>query len=107
MPWWARSHSTVPSVGIRPYVVYGPGRDQGMTAGPTLAMEAGSTPAPDTAELQWQVDVQGALMRLATHDHRSSGGSRLLDESRRLRGLISLRELILAKPSAKLADIMH
>lgn len=30
----------VPSIGIRPYVVYGPGRDQGMTAGPTLAMAA-------------------------------------------------------------------
>jgi len=30
----------VPSVGIRPYVVYGPGRDQGMTSGPTLAMAA-------------------------------------------------------------------
>jgi nucleoside-diphosphate-sugar epimerase len=30
----------VPSIGIRPYVVYGPGRDQGMTSGPTLAMEA-------------------------------------------------------------------
>ncbi len=30
----------VSSIGIRPYVVYGPGRDQGMTAGPTLAMAA-------------------------------------------------------------------
>lgn len=30
----------VPSIAIRPYVVYGPGRDQGMTSGPTLAMEA-------------------------------------------------------------------
>jgi nucleoside-diphosphate-sugar epimerase len=28
------------SVGLRPYVVYGPGRDQGLTADPTLAMEA-------------------------------------------------------------------
>jgi nucleoside-diphosphate-sugar epimerase len=28
----------VPSIGIRPYVVYGPGRDYGMTSGPTLAM---------------------------------------------------------------------
>lgn len=36
--YWAESG--VPSVGIRPYVVYGPGRDQGMTSGPTLAMEA-------------------------------------------------------------------
>jgi UDP-glucuronate 4-epimerase len=30
----------VPSVGLRPYIVYGPGRDQGLTAAPTLAMEA-------------------------------------------------------------------
>ena len=29
------------SVGLRPHVVYGPGRDNGMTAGPTLAMAAG------------------------------------------------------------------
>ncbi|MCP9486416.1 MAG: GDP-mannose 4,6-dehydratase [Gaiellaceae bacterium MAG52_C11] len=36
--YWAESH--VPSFGIRPYVVYGPGRDQGMTSAPTLAMEA-------------------------------------------------------------------
>ncbi len=32
----------VPSIGIRPYIVYGPGRDQGMTSGPTLAMSAAS-----------------------------------------------------------------
>ena len=30
----------VPSVGLRPFVVFGPGRDQGMTAAPTLALEA-------------------------------------------------------------------
>ncbi len=30
----------VASIGIRPYVVYGPGRDQGMTSGPSLAMAA-------------------------------------------------------------------
>jgi UDP-glucuronate 4-epimerase len=28
------------SIGIRPYVVYGPGRDQGLTSGPSLAMAA-------------------------------------------------------------------
>jgi UDP-glucuronate 4-epimerase len=28
------------SVGLRPHIVYGPGRDHGMTAGPTLAMAA-------------------------------------------------------------------
>ncbi|HET7369123.1 MAG TPA: NAD(P)-dependent oxidoreductase [Gaiella sp.] len=30
----------VASIGIRAYVVYGPGRDQGLTSGPSLAMEA-------------------------------------------------------------------
>jgi nucleoside-diphosphate-sugar epimerase len=30
----------LPSIGIRPYVVYGPGRDQGMTSTPTQAMAA-------------------------------------------------------------------
>jgi nucleoside-diphosphate-sugar epimerase len=30
----------VPSIGIRPYIVYGPGRDAGLTASPSLAMAA-------------------------------------------------------------------
>ena len=30
----------LPSVGLRPHIVYGPGRDHGMTAGPTLAIVA-------------------------------------------------------------------
>ncbi|HEX3806338.1 MAG TPA: NAD(P)-dependent oxidoreductase [Gaiellaceae bacterium] len=30
----------LPSIGLRPYVVYGPGRDQGVTSSPTAAMEA-------------------------------------------------------------------
>lgn len=36
--YWA--DDGVPSVGLRPYVVYGPGRDHGLTAEPTLAMAA-------------------------------------------------------------------
>ena len=35
-----QAESGVSSIGIRPYVVYGPGRDQGMTSGPTQAMAA-------------------------------------------------------------------
>jgi UDP-glucuronate 4-epimerase len=30
----------VPSIGIRPFIVYGPGRDNGLTASPSLAMAA-------------------------------------------------------------------
>ena len=32
--------SGIASVGLRPFSVYGPGRDQGLTAGPTLAIAA-------------------------------------------------------------------
>jgi nucleoside-diphosphate-sugar epimerase len=34
------TEESVPSIGIRPYIVYGPGRDNGLTASPTLAMAA-------------------------------------------------------------------
>ncbi len=34
------NESRVASVGLRPYTVYGPGRDQGVTAAPTLALQA-------------------------------------------------------------------
>ncbi len=36
--YWA--DDGVPSIGLRPHVVYGPGRDQGMTSTPTQAMAA-------------------------------------------------------------------
>jgi nucleoside-diphosphate-sugar epimerase len=36
----------VASVGLRPFSVYGPGRDQGLTAGPTLAMETAARGEP-------------------------------------------------------------
>ncbi len=36
----------LPSVGLRPYVVYGPGRDQGLTSTPTLAMQAAARGEP-------------------------------------------------------------
>src|SRR5262249_52130802 len=36
--YWA--DEGMPSIGLRPHVVYGPGRDQGLTSDPTLAMLA-------------------------------------------------------------------
>jgi nucleoside-diphosphate-sugar epimerase len=34
------------SIGLRPFIVYGPGRDQGMTSGPTVAMVAAAAGVP-------------------------------------------------------------
>lgn len=36
----------VPSIGLRPYIVFGPGRDQGMTSAPTKAMFAAAVDQP-------------------------------------------------------------
>ena len=57
----------VASIGIRPYVVYGPGRDQGLTSGPSLAMEAAARGAGftiaygGTAQYDYAPDVGRAL----------------------------------------------
>ncbi|MCE3287754.1 MAG: NAD-dependent epimerase/dehydratase [Gaiellaceae bacterium] len=57
----------VASIGIRPYVVYGPGRDQGLTSGPSVAMAAaargdGSTIAyGGTAQYDYAPDVGRAF----------------------------------------------
>ena len=62
----------VPSIGLRPYVVYGPGRDQGMTSGPTVAMlaaargEACHIGYSGTAQYDFAPDVARALV-LAAH----------------------------------------
>ena len=36
----------IPSIGLRPFTVYGPGRDQGMTSTPTVAMAAAAAGRP-------------------------------------------------------------
>jgi len=59
----------IASIGIRPYVVYGPGRDQGMTSGPTLAMEAAARGESFTiayggsAQYDYAPDVGEAFVR--------------------------------------------
>jgi nucleoside-diphosphate-sugar epimerase len=59
------------SVGLRPHVVYGPGRDHGLTAGPTLAMLAaarGETyeiPFGGRAQFQYVGDVAGQFIAAA------------------------------------------
>ena len=62
----------VPSIGLRPYVVYGPGRDQGMTSGPTAAMLAAVRGEPytigfgGTAQYDYAPDVARAFLMAAS-----------------------------------------
>ncbi len=63
--------SGVASVGLRPFCVYGPGRDQGLTAEPTHAMHAAAHGEPyaisfgGTTELHYAPDVARALVSAA------------------------------------------
>jgi len=69
----------IPSIGLRPYVVYGVGRDQGMTAAPTAAMLAAARgegfhiPFGGRSQLQYAADVADAFVRAARSGHRGAG----------------------------------
>jgi UDP-glucuronate 4-epimerase len=59
------------SVGLRPHTVYGPGRDQGLTSAPTLAMLAAAAGSPyelpfgGAYQLQYAPDVAAAFIAAA------------------------------------------
>jgi UDP-glucuronate 4-epimerase len=61
----------VPSIGLRPHSVFGPGRDQGVTSAPTVAALAAVAGVPyhipfgGTAQLQYAPDVGTAFARAA------------------------------------------
>jgi UDP-glucuronate 4-epimerase len=61
----------VASIGLRPFTVYGPGRDQGLTAGPTLAMQAAVHGEPyriafgGRTQLHYAPDVARAFVQAA------------------------------------------
>lgn len=65
----------VGSVGLRPYVVYGPGRDHGLTADPTLAMIAAARGEPyamrwgGRCQLQYAADAARIFIAAARAEH--------------------------------------
>lgn len=70
---------------------------------------AGAIMTTEYASLPEDITAREALDRLRVQapDRETIYYIFILDEGRRLRGLISLRDLILAKPGAKLVDIMQ
>jgi nucleoside-diphosphate-sugar epimerase len=69
--WSARAYAEtagLASVGLRPFIVYGPGRDQGLTSGPTVAILAALSGVPfhipfgGHAVFQFAEDVAGAFV---------------------------------------------
>jgi magnesium transporter len=70
---------------------------------------AGSIMTTEYASLSEEITIRDALDRLRSQapDRETIYYIYILDEDRRLHGFISLRDLILAKPDAKLADLMQ
>jgi len=68
----------LPSVGLRPHTVYGPGRDQGVTSAPTAAMLAAAAGKPyrlpygGAYQLQYAPDVAAAFVAAARSDARGA-----------------------------------
>jgi nucleoside-diphosphate-sugar epimerase len=84
--------SAVNSIGLRPYVVYGVGRDRGMTAAPTEAMlaavqgRASTIPFGGRCEMHYAPDVAAAFIAAARTEYSGAtvlnipGTSVLIDE---------------------------
>ena len=68
----------VPSIGLRPHTVYGPGRDQGLTSAPTAAMLAATAGEPyeipfgGRLQFQYLPDVAEAFVRASEVDRREA-----------------------------------
>ena len=77
-----REHG-VASIGLRPHTVYGPGRDQGITSSPTLAMLAAATgseyeiPFAGQLTMQYAPDVAAAFV--AASRRRDHEGASVFD----------------------------
>jgi len=88
------------SIGLRPFVAYGPGRDQGMTAAPTHAMAAAARGEPyrvpfgGSMQLQYAPDVARAFVDAA---RRPPAGAQVLN----LGGpVVSMAEVVAAIEAA-------
>ena len=72
------TQNAVSSVGLRPWAVFGPGRDQGLTAAPTLALEAAAHGLPyripfgGELDLQYAPDVADAFIAAALAEPRGA-----------------------------------
>lgn len=72
----------VPSVGIRPPIIYGPGRDQGMSAAPTIAMLAAHCGRPYCVPFSGPVSfvhAEDAAMRFITAVAEEREGAPVFD----------------------------
>ncbi|MCX7423559.1 MAG: NAD(P)-dependent oxidoreductase [Planctomycetia bacterium] len=101
-------HSELPSVGIRPHVVYGPERDQGMTAGPSLAARAAAKGESFHINYRGVVgydfveDVADAFVRTALETPRGAHVVDLPSEPATVEQLVAAIDAVIPGAAAKI-----
>lgn len=97
----------VPSIGLRPHTVYGPGRDQGLTSAPTKAMVAAVAGVPFTIPFsgplafQFVDEVAEAFVRCARADVAGAHVHDLQGEATDVEAIVAA--IRRHRPDAKLA----
>lgn len=95
----------IPSVGLRPYVVYGVARDQGLSSTPTTAMLAAAAEHPyhisygGRTVLQYAEDTANAFIQSARSDYEGAGAFNLSGLSAHMQEV--KEAIITARPDAK------
>jgi UDP-glucuronate 4-epimerase len=88
----------VASVGLRPHTVFGPGRDQGLTSSPTMAMLAAAAGRPyrigygGVSQFQYAPDVARAFVQAAFCRHRGATVHNLAGEAVAMQGVVEAIE---------------
>jgi len=99
------SDEQVGSIGLRPYVVYGPGRDQGLTSDPSLAMAAAARNEGyamrwgGRSQLHYAPDVANAFIAAARAEHEGAAVFDLGGPSSHMREVVAAIEA--AAPDVK------
>ena len=105
----------VGSVGLRPHIVYGPGRDHGMTAGPTLAMAAAvrgeryEIPFGGRAQFQYAPEAAAMFIEAARSPAEGATVRNLGGPSEHVADVIAAIEAVLPEAEGKLtykADVL-
>jgi nucleoside-diphosphate-sugar epimerase len=98
----------VGSIGLRPYVVYGPGRDHGLTADPTLAMTAAARGEGfrlrwgGRCQLQYAADAAAIFVAAARAEHRGAAVFNLGGPASHMREVVAAIEAAAPEVSGRI-----
>jgi nucleoside-diphosphate-sugar epimerase len=107
--YWA--DDDLPSIGLRPYVVYGPGRDQGVTSAPTAAMLAAargeeySIPFGGRTQFHYAPDVARAFIAASRSDHRAALVANLPAPAVHMRDVVAAIETVVPEAQIRFDDV--